>query len=155
MERPPSNLGEASHGKLKARTYLTLFSVIFPLIFPDLWWSPDLPDPGQEKYLFENFYDLVAATAIQVSHSTSNSAAEEYDAHYHRHRSVLPMLFPNHHSKPNHHYAMHSSDLLRSWGPLPALSEFPGERLNGILQNIDTNDHLGEYHAWKGDLEIN
>ncbi|KAJ7061907.1 hypothetical protein B0H15DRAFT_794832 [Mycena belliarum] len=36
--RPPTNLGEAAHGKLKAHELLILFTVIFPLIIPELWW---------------------------------------------------------------------------------------------------------------------
>ena len=32
VQRPPSNLGEPSHGKLKAHELLVLFSVIFPLV---------------------------------------------------------------------------------------------------------------------------
>lgn len=37
-QRPPTNLGEHSHGKLKAHEYLTLFTTIFPLIIPELWY---------------------------------------------------------------------------------------------------------------------
>ena len=38
--RPPSNLGNKSHGKLKAYELLSLFSMIFPLIIPEFWYSP-------------------------------------------------------------------------------------------------------------------
>ncbi|KAE9390228.1 hypothetical protein BT96DRAFT_946277 [Gymnopus androsaceus JB14] len=48
---------------------------------------------------------------------------------------ILPQL-------PNHHYAMHNEFLLKYWGPLAGLSEFPGERINGMLQKIKTNRHL-------------
>jgi len=37
VNRPPANLGEKSHGKLKADHWLTLFTVIFPLILPEIW----------------------------------------------------------------------------------------------------------------------
>ncbi|KAL1738962.1 hypothetical protein HDZ31DRAFT_77951, partial [Schizophyllum fasciatum] len=150
VARPPVNLGEASHGKLKARTLLTLFSVILPLILPDFWWSPvdgedAVPTTGSlEDWLLANFCDLIAATNIQAAFRTSNSDADRYDLHYQRYRRHLHALFPNHHSKPNHHYAMHSSSILKYWGPLPALSEFPGERMNGMLQRIKTNSHPDE-----------
>lgn len=142
VERPPTNLGESSHGKLKARTYLTLFSAILPLKLPDFWWNTD--DPFKSR-MFRNFCDLVAATNIQASFTTSNAQADAYTAHYRRYRATLPTLFSNHHSKPNHHYAMHSgTSMLKYWGPLPALSEFPGERMNGMLQRIKTNNHQSE-----------
>ncbi|PPR04345.1 hypothetical protein CVT24_013201, partial [Panaeolus cyanescens] len=56
VERPPRNLGEASHGKLKADTWLSLFSVFLPLIIPEIW--------GDAKYseLRHNFYNVVACT---------------------------------------------------------------------------------------------
>ncbi|KAF8223397.1 hypothetical protein L208DRAFT_1317027 [Tricholoma matsutake] len=38
IQRPPTNLGEPSHGKLKAQEYLTLFTCIFPLIIPEFWY---------------------------------------------------------------------------------------------------------------------
>ncbi|KNZ51946.1 hypothetical protein VP01_3753g2, partial [Puccinia sorghi] len=40
---------------------------------------------------------------------------------------------------PNHYFALHIPDQLRWWGPLVGLSEFPGERLIGVLQNFKTN----------------
>ncbi|KAK7058235.1 hypothetical protein R3P38DRAFT_2496785 [Favolaschia claudopus] len=37
---------------------------------------------------------------------------------------------------------MHNEQLLKYWGPLAGLSEFPGERINGMLQKVKTNRHL-------------
>jgi hypothetical protein len=34
IQRPPINLGEPGHGKLKAQEFLSLFTCIFPLIIP-------------------------------------------------------------------------------------------------------------------------
>jgi hypothetical protein len=39
---------------------------------------------------------------------------------------------------------MHNGDLLKFWGPLSLLSEFPGERMNGDLGKIKTNKRLCE-----------
>ena len=36
IDRLPSNLGEKSHGKLKADQWLTLFTIFLPLILPEL-----------------------------------------------------------------------------------------------------------------------
>ena len=137
VQRPPTNLGEPSHGKLKAHEYLTLFSCIFPLIIPEFWHSETMTNL-QHQHL-QSFHHLVAATNILSSFKTSNASADEYTGHYIQYRKSIQALFPHVHSKPNHHYAMHNGALLKYWGPLPPLSEFAGERMNGMLQKIKTN----------------
>src|SRR5262249_41909433 len=59
---PPINLGEPSHGKLKANDFLILFTAILPLIVPELWHGPEHSIYDQNLLL--NFYNLVAATNI-------------------------------------------------------------------------------------------
>ncbi|KAL1678149.1 hypothetical protein EV122DRAFT_252105 [Schizophyllum commune] len=132
VERPPLNLGEPSHGKLKAEYELTLFTLIFPLFLPEFWLRAGSTD--HDQLLLSNFYHLVAATNIVSSFSTTASAADEYTYHYTQYRISSTTLFPDSTSKPNHHYAMHNADLLRYWGPLPVLSEFAGERMNGTCE---------------------
>jgi hypothetical protein len=137
VQRPPTNLGEPSHGKLKAHEYLTLFSCIFPLIIPEFWHSETMLNL-QHQHL-QSFHHLVAATNILSSFKASNAGSDEYTNHYVQYRKSIQALFPHVHSKPNHHYAMHNGALLKYWGPLPPLSEFAGERMNGMLQKIKTN----------------
>jgi hypothetical protein len=135
VARPPKNLGEAQHGKLKAQEYLTLFSVILPLILPELWWQGDVND----KLLLKNFYHLIACTNILSAFSTSDAEADRYTAHYVAYRKDLDELFPGFHSMPNHHFAMHNGELLKFWGPLAGVSEFPGERMNGMFGRVKHN----------------
>lgn len=84
----------------------------------------------------------MAATNIISSFSTSNDEADAYTFHYLSYRRAIPTLFGNTHSLLNHHYAMHNRELLKWWGPLAALSEFPGEGVNGMFQKISTNKHI-------------
>lgn len=142
VARPPTNLGEARHGKLKAHEYLQLFTVIFPLIIPELWWGGD----STERKFLENFHHLVASTNIISSFSTSNGQADQFTEHFVNYRAALPQLFsiPEFHSMPNHHFAMHNGHLLKFWGPLAGLSEFPGERMNGILGRVKHNRRVGK-----------
>lgn len=140
VQRPPINLGQPGHGKLKAREYLTLFATIFPLIIPEFWYTSEAS--ALEQKHFNCFYHLVSATNIVVSFCTSNASADAYTQHYTQYRSAIQELFPDHPSKPNHHYAMHNAALLKYWGPLAAFSEFPGERMNGMLQEIKTNNQM-------------
>jgi hypothetical protein len=37
---------------------------------------------------------------------------------------------------------MHAGSQMKYWGPNPPISEFSGERMNGMLQNISTNRQL-------------
>ncbi|KAJ7050075.1 hypothetical protein C8F01DRAFT_1264340 [Mycena amicta] len=137
-DRPPINLGEAQHGKLKAPTVLVLFSVIFPLIIPVLWWGKG---ELQERLLW-NLHDLVACTNILASYQTTSQEADRFRIHYIRYRKTLALLFPFFSNIPNHHYAMHYPELLKFWGPMSVLSEFLGERMNGILGKVKTNRRL-------------
>lgn len=70
--RPPKNLGEAAHGKLKAQKLLTLFTVIFPLIIPALWRNKN----QSSMRLLENFHHFVALTNIIAFFSTSDIEAD-------------------------------------------------------------------------------
>lgn len=146
VQRPPVNLGEPSHGKLKAREYLTLFTTIFPLILPEFWYIPTATDLDREHFLC--FFHLVSATNIVSSFQTSNASADAYSNHYFNYRAAIQRLFPNQASKPNHHYAMHNGSLLKYWGPLASFSEFPGERMNGMLQNTKTNHQLRMFYLF-------
>jgi hypothetical protein len=154
VQRPPTNLGEPSHGKLKAHEYLSLFTCIFPLIIPEFWHSATATETSRQH--LNSFHHLVAATNIISSFKTSNAKADAYTHHYTQYRASLPALFPGSHSKPNHHYAMHNGALMKYWGPLPSLSEFPGERMNGMLQNINTNRQLSMlFHVFPLKLNAN
>ena len=144
VQRPPGNLGEASHGKLKAHEYLLLFSGIFPLILPEFWHHPNLISDISHQHL-ECFYHLVSATNILSSFKTSNSKADTYTQHYTQYYAAIQTLFPTHNCKPNHHYAMHNGDLMKYWGLLPVISEGFGEQINGMLQGIKTNRQFSMY----------
>jgi hypothetical protein len=160
VEKPPRNLGEPKHGKLKAHQYLVLFTVILPLVLPELWHNGD----ANEKKMLECFCDLVASTNIMAAYSTSNAEADKYMFHFVKYRKAIKELHPGHPSRPNHHYAMHNSDQLKFWGPLSTLSEFPGERLNGELGDIPTNNHFSKLRSFNyfqiiftqsiGDMEL-
>jgi hypothetical protein len=140
VQRPPVNLGDPSHGKLKAHEYLTLFTSIFPLIIPELWYGPNTSRTDQEH--LQCFHHLVSATNIIASFTASFKKADDYMYHYISYRALIQRLYPHFPSKPNHHYAMHNGDLMKWWGPLPCLSEFFGERVNGMLQSTNTNQRL-------------
>jgi hypothetical protein len=143
ITRPPQNLGDKSHGKLKADQWYTLFTIFLPMVLPELWLASG---KHQDSALLDNFHDLVMCTNIIGSYTTSNSIADNYLHHYIRYRRTSETLFPMVATRPNHHYAMHNAELMKFWGPLPLLSEFPFEQHNGTLQKINTNWHICELH---------
>lgn len=142
IDCPPVNLGEASHGKLKADEWMVLFLVMSPLILPEIWSSTI--SAAHTLKLFENFYHLTICTYIISAYSTSDEQADCYTHHYVQYRKLCLELFPAIPTRPNHHMALHNGNIMKFWGPLPPLSELPYERHNGSLQKINTNNKLGE-----------
>jgi len=141
VNRPPTNLGDAAHGKLKAEEFYTLFALVFPLIIPELWHGGSPTD----RKMLENFHHLVICTNIVCSYQTSSADAALFADRYTEYRRGLHILFPQWPSVPNTHWAMHNPSFLNYWGPLAPLSEFPGERLVGDLQTVNTNRHLRKF----------
>ena len=45
--------------------------------------------------------------------------------------------------KPNHHYAMHTADCVRDFGPMHEFWTFLFERLNKVLKSYKTNNQSG------------
>jgi hypothetical protein len=139
LDRPPTNLGDASHGRLKADTYFVLFTAILPLHLVEFWTAA----PRQAQML-RNFCDLVTCTNIACGYSASDAGSRKFEEHYQSYSKSSVTLFPSCRSVPNHHYAYHIPEQLLYWGPLMRLSEFAFERQNGLLQRLNTNSHLGK-----------
>ncbi|KAJ3539844.1 hypothetical protein NMY22_g4550 [Coprinellus aureogranulatus] len=145
VERPPTNLGEATHGKLKGDQWLTLFLVFLPLALPEIWIraaEQDVNDAGRYLSLLDNFYHVCSCTAIISAYSTSDKLADEYTSHYIEYRQSCLALFPRIKTRPNHHIALHNGPVLKFWGPVVKLSEAPFERHNGLLQKVETSHKL-------------
>jgi hypothetical protein len=137
IDRPPVNLGDKTHGKLKADNWFVLFSIFFPLIIPEIWWRH-----SSNHKLLLNFHDLVGAMHILCSYTTSPAEADRYTEMYSSYLYSSQSLFPGLTTRPNHHYALHNGDQLKWWGPLVKLAEFMYESHNGALQKIKTNNHM-------------
>ncbi|KAJ7088184.1 hypothetical protein C8R44DRAFT_649677 [Mycena epipterygia] len=142
IDRPPVNLGEKSHGKLKADNWFVLFTIFFPLIIPELWYHDS--SSRRDHKLLDNFHVLIGVTNILCSYATSPADADVYDKLYRSYLHSSKSLFPGLTTRPNHHYAMHNGDQMKWWGPLIKLAEFLYESHNGRLQKIKTNNHMWE-----------
>ena len=77
INRPPANLGDKCHGKLKADHQLILFTVIFPLILPEI------QSRTKSQYnlaLLKNLYNITTCTHIVMSYMTSSELANTFAA---------------------------------------------------------------------------
>ena len=92
LEWPPTNLGDKSHGKLKADQWFILFSVFLPLVLLEIWISQA---SDHAIALLDNFYDLVICTNIVCSYTVTETSADAYLDHYIRYRQSSTILFPN------------------------------------------------------------
>ncbi|KAI7963813.1 hypothetical protein MJO29_004240 [Puccinia striiformis f. sp. tritici] len=112
----PPNLGDPKHGKLEASEWHSLSSTYLPLSLIDFFVN----NPATLKPCFSTFQTYLLYT------ESSN------------------IVFDNPKIVPNHRYALHLPEQIRWWGPLSNVSEFSGERVNGMLQKMKTNSIVGQ-----------
>jgi hypothetical protein len=144
---PPSNLGEPSHGKLKADVYRTLMEFDIPVSMVELSSRALASEEHtpQKRKLLECTMFLATALCWATSHRTSVKHAEEYMKNMRAYLSSIRELFPNRNLRPNHHSALFIGEMLLRFGPLRGWWCFPFERVIGLLQQINTNSKLGKY----------
>jgi len=135
----PSNLGEPSHGKLKADQWRTLGTVYLPVSLVRLWAVPNKDDPqqGGRQKLLSLTLSLISAINIASSRTTSRDKANLYTRYMTEYLDGLRSLMPDYQFRPNHHMALHLSEYLLLW-------TFPFERLIGLLQGIPHNFKNGQ-----------
>jgi hypothetical protein len=142
----PSNLGSASHGKLKADQWRVLGSVYFPISLICLWWSAEPRNPRSERCrkILDITISLLSAVSIATSRVTSPRHADLYLQHIQAYLTGLKELFPDFKFVPNQHMALHLRDYILLYGPVHSWWAFPFERMIGSLQHISTNYKEGK-----------
>ena len=143
----PTNLGEPSHGKLKADQWRTLGTIYLPVSLIHLW--DKLEDDDQRSRQCKKFLtvtlSLISAVIIASSRTTSHEKADLYLYHMQMYLNGLRELFPLYRFLPNQHMALHLAEYLRFYGPVHSWWTFPFERLIGMLQHIPNNFQDGEF----------
>lgn len=146
---PPSNLGEASHGKLKADQWRTLMEFDIPVslveLCSEIHKDEDEADSLKRRKMLECTMFLATALCWATSHRTSEKHASEYMRNMRVYLSSLWMLFPDRDLRPNHHSALFIGEMLLRFGPVHGWWCFPFERIIGLLQQINTNSKLGTH----------
>ncbi|PIL29463.1 hypothetical protein GSI_08405 [Ganoderma sinense ZZ0214-1] len=141
LERPPSNFGSPSHGKLKADQWRTICTVNMVVTLVRLWNSPEASP--HDKLLLENFLHLVAAVDMASRRSMSRDRALAYDKHMFSYLCGLQHIF-GHDFVPNHHLSLHLYECLVLFGPVHGWWAFPFERYNGLMHRININHKPAE-----------
>ncbi|KAJ3831734.1 hypothetical protein F5878DRAFT_549166, partial [Lentinula raphanica] len=149
----PKNFGEAKAGSLKADEWRTLSTLYLPIALTTLWGDNDgLPPPVDESdagYLLQALDRTMAlfqATILACRYTMTNSRAQAYRKYMMTWTQNLRRLFPHVREgipRPNVHAAGHIYDFLLLFGPVLSWWCFPFERLIGVLQKINTNNHRG------------
>ncbi|KAH9808151.1 hypothetical protein DFH28DRAFT_936399 [Melampsora americana] len=133
----PKGIGTKSNGKLKASEWHSLFSKHLPLIALDVFgskWSPN--DHQRKRLVLENLVSLVECTHFVENKNITEDDTWKFEIDYAKYCKTSATLFPGISIRPNHHYALHIG-----------LSEFGGERLNGMLQSLSNNNLLGQIES--------
>ena len=146
----PTNLGEPSHGKLKADQWRTLGTTYLPILLIRLWDQVDNDSDNDErsqqcKKLLEVTLSLISAVVIASSRTTSQEKADCYLHHMQNYLTGLRELFPRYKFLPNQHMALHLAEYLQLYGPVHSWWTFPFERLIGMLQRIPNNFQNGKF----------
>ena len=157
----PTNFGSPEHGKLKADQWRTAIEFDIPVSLVFLKYtrqSSGIVEDERFQKLVDHTMDLALATAWGFSRRTSPKHAERYEFYMKRYLTGIKELFPDYDLKPNHHYALHIPEILRSFGPLHGTWAFKTERLIGALQKLNTNSKIGKikvnFFPWLGAHKI-
>ncbi|KAG0139060.1 hypothetical protein CROQUDRAFT_85315, partial [Cronartium quercuum f. sp. fusiforme G11] len=151
IETIPHNLGEASHGKLKAAQWASLFLYYIPLVISEIL-VPDVEDfciNSNRSMIMENTSSLVQCTQIVLSKAVTKASIDQFELMYSRYIESSKNIFKVKSFRPNHHYALHIPEMMSYWGPLLGVSEFAGERLIGMLQKVTVNNKNDQMDATK------
>lgn len=144
----PTNLGEPSHGKLKADQWRTLGTTYLPISLIRLWDQLEDGDDKRSqqcKKLLAVTLSLISAVVIASSRTTSKEKADLYLHHMQNYLKGLRELFPRYRFLPNQHMALHLAEYLQLYGPVHSWWTFPFERLIGMLQRIPNNFQNGQF----------
>lgn len=144
---PPTNLGEAEHGKLKADQWRSCMEFDIPASLVQMWarenTNADDRKACRRQKLLESTMLLAKAVRWGTSHITSQKHVDQYMEYMEAYLQSLADLYPQMHFRPNHHAALHVGVFLLRFGPMHGWWMFPFERIIGNLQKIKTNHKLG------------
>lgn len=153
----PTNLGEPSHGKLKADQWRILGTKYLPVSLVRLWHQSSGNDERsmQCNKLLSVTLSLISAIVIACRRTISPADATLYLCHMKSYLDGLRDLIPDYQFRPNHHMALHLPEYLLWFGPVHGWWTFPFERLIGLLQRLPNNFKIGLYLFYLSNTLLN
>ncbi|PSR72259.1 hypothetical protein PHLCEN_2v11851 [Hermanssonia centrifuga] len=138
VSHAPKNFGSKTRGKLSADQWRTVCTIHLPITLIRIWQGP------RELQMLDNFMDLVAAVEIGGMMQVSEEHIQLYEAKILSYLRGMKSIYLEATVKPNHHLAYHLAMFLRRFGPVHSWRAYAFERFNYMLQNLNTNMHIGE-----------
>src|SRR6266851_4281907 len=142
---PLANLGQVSHGKLKADKWRSCFKFDIPVSLLQIGTQGNASqmDEYRAKLVHST---LVLAIAIRwaTSHHVSAKHIKQYEKNMKDYLKTLKELQPSQCFCPNHINTLLVSKYLYLYSPIQGWWMFPFERVIGDLQRSSTNNKPGE-----------
>ncbi|KAJ3853217.1 hypothetical protein EV368DRAFT_28043, partial [Lentinula lateritia] len=145
IDAPRENWGTKAAGKLSADEWKVVCSISLVITLIRLW-GYEYEDQPQARHfqMLLNFLDLVKAIRLLNLRETSSRIQAEYSTLILKYLRNVLVLFPDVNLASNHHYAVHAVEDLKLMGPVQARNTPVFERINHLLQEINSNNHSGE-----------
>ena len=148
IDRVPHNLGAASHGSLKAAEWLILHKVYYTIALIPLWTKPNLDAENKERNRVSALMESTTllskiAHFLMLPKVNPGDLKELDDVLLLGYRRCLQRYWPREPSRPNIHLTQHYSAVIQRFGPPCSTASWAQGRMNGMLQKIHTNHHLG------------
>ncbi|KAI9063132.1 hypothetical protein FKP32DRAFT_1534736, partial [Trametes sanguinea] len=130
----PRNVGTQSRGKLSADQWHIFCVIHLPIILIRKW----APKGGKFVKMLDNYMHLVTEVVIGSLLEMSEDAIALYEAEAIAYLQTAKELYDIS-ITPNQHNSLHIPFFLRLFGPLHAIRTFFSERMNYLLQRLNTN----------------
>ncbi|KAL1750194.1 hypothetical protein FB107DRAFT_187608, partial [Schizophyllum commune] len=141
MQAAPKSAGERKGGKFKAASWLTYALVNLPITLIRLWGGA--PPDSRERAMLDNYMHLVKAIRLASLPYMTSEVIESYTSEMHRYLTTLLELFPGTTITIYQHLSLHLPLLLAEHGPTHAWRCWVVERMNHVLQTLNTNNKFG------------
>ncbi|KJA24126.1 hypothetical protein HYPSUDRAFT_96223, partial [Hypholoma sublateritium FD-334 SS-4] len=140
--RAPKHPGEVKWGNFKADEWKAFCTVNLPITLTRLWGSK--PETDRHRQMLTNYLELITAVKLANSRAITEDKILLFDKHMQAYLHGIRELYPFSDISPYQHLTLHFADQLRRFGPTHSWRCYAFERYNGILQQIPTNDTIGE-----------
>ncbi|KAI0362933.1 hypothetical protein BV20DRAFT_905682, partial [Pilatotrama ljubarskyi] len=136
----PIAFGTSKHGKLSADQWRTVALIHLPTTLIRTWGT----ESGRRLDMLKNFLDIVDAIETLGLLEIDDQRIVHAQQQLVKYLEGVKVLYKGAKFQPTHHLALHLELFLRLFGPVHAWRSFAFERINFMLQSVNTNLKFGE-----------